>query len=58
MGRNKSLIGIDLFSGAVGLSLGGSMAGVKVHYAVKKGPYAAQTYCMIERIQCVNAGKM
>lgn len=44
MSRKRSLIGIDLFSGAGGLSLGASMAGVKIRYAVEQWAYAAQTY--------------
>lgn len=44
MSRKKSLIGIDLFSGAGGLSLGASMAGVRIRYAVEQWDYAAQTY--------------
>ena len=39
-----NVIGIDLFSGAGGLSLGAEMAGVNVAIAVEKDPYAAQTY--------------
>lgn len=38
------MIGIDLFSGAGGLSLGAEMAGVNVAIAVESDPYAAQTY--------------
>jgi len=44
MSSRKSLTGIDLFSGAGGLSLGASMAGMKVRYAVEQWKYAAQTY--------------
>lgn len=43
MDMNNSLIGIDLFSGAGGLNLGASMAGVKVRYAVEQWAYAVQT---------------
>lgn len=46
MCRKKSLMGIDLFSGAGGLSLGASMAGVKIRYAVEQWNYAAQTYSL------------
>lgn len=38
------MIGIDLFSGAGGLSLGAEMAGINVVIAVENDPYAAQTY--------------
>lgn len=38
------MIGIDLFSGAGGLSLGAEMAGINVAIAVENDPYAAQTY--------------
>ena len=38
------MIGIDLFSGAGGLSLGAEMAGIDVAIAVENDPYAAQTY--------------
>lgn len=40
----KELIGIDLFSGAGGLSLGAEMAGVCVKIAVESDPFAAETY--------------
>jgi len=40
MSCRESLTGIDLFSGAGGLSLGASMAGVKVRYAVEQWAYA------------------
>lgn len=36
--------GIDIFSGAGGLSLGAEMAGVNVKYAVEVWPSAADTY--------------
>ena len=39
-----NMIGIDLFSGAGGLSLGAEMAGINVAIAVEIDPYAAQTY--------------
>lgn len=39
-----NVIGIDLFSGAGGLSLGAEMAGINVVIAVEKDSYAAQTY--------------
>ena len=41
---SKTLIGIDLFSGAGGLSLGAEMAGVEVKVAVERDQFAAQTY--------------
>lgn len=40
----QSIIGIDLFSGAGGMSLGAELAGIHVKYAVEKDVYAAQTY--------------
>lgn len=39
-----ALIGIDLFAGAGGLSLGAEMAGINVQIAVENDVYAAQTY--------------
>ena len=42
---SKSLmVGIDLFSGAGGMSLGAEWAGVKVKVAVEADPYAAATF--------------
>jgi DNA (cytosine-5)-methyltransferase 1 len=41
--QNK-IIGVDLFAGAGGLSLGASMAGIDVRLAVEKDYYAAGTY--------------
>ncbi|MBI1806951.1 MAG: DNA cytosine methyltransferase [Ignavibacteria bacterium] len=38
------MIGIDLFAGAGGMSLGASMAGIDVRIAVEMDPYAAMTY--------------
>jgi DNA (cytosine-5)-methyltransferase 1 len=38
------IVGIDLFSGAGGMSLGAEMAGISVKYAVEVDKYAAQTY--------------
>ena len=40
----KKLIGIDLFSGAGGLSLGAEMAGIEVKVAVECDQYAALSY--------------
>ena len=37
-------IGIDIFSGAGGLSLGAEMAGFEILYAVEKDTSAAMTY--------------
>lgn len=37
------MIGVDLFSGAGGLSLGAEMAGVNIKYAVEYDKYAAET---------------
>ena len=42
--RNHNYIGVDLFAGAGGLSLGAIMAGVDVRLAVEKDPQAAATY--------------
>lgn len=41
---NKELIGIDLFAGAGGLSLGAEMAGISMKYAVEADTYAAASY--------------
>lgn len=38
------LYGIDIFSGAGGLSLGAEMAGTSIMFAVEKDKYAAETY--------------
>jgi hypothetical protein len=43
MGK-QCFVGIDLFSGAGGMSLGAELAGVSAQYAVEKDIYAAQTY--------------
>ena len=40
----KQVIGIDLFSGAGGMSLGAELAGITVKYAIEKSNYAVQTY--------------
>lgn len=37
-------IGVDIFSGAGGLSLGAEMAGIQVHFAVERDKNAAETY--------------
>jgi len=44
MNSEKSLIGIDIFSGAGGLSLGAEMAGVDVRYGIEINPYAAASF--------------
>lgn len=44
MKKNYKFIGIDLFAGAGGLSLGAQMAGIDVVLAVEKDPNAAKTY--------------
>ena len=36
--------GIDIFSGAGGLSLGAEMAGIKISTAVEINPHAAKTF--------------
>ena len=41
---NDELIGIDLFAGAGGLSLGAEMAGISMQYAVEADIYAAASY--------------
>jgi len=38
------MIGIDLFSGAGGMSLGAAWAGIRVLLAVENDPYTAATY--------------
>jgi DNA (cytosine-5)-methyltransferase 1 len=42
--NSLKIIGVDLFAGAGGLSLGASMAGIDVRLAVEKDFYAAKTY--------------
>lgn len=37
-------IGIDIFSGAGGLSLGAEMAGIQIRFAVERDKNAADTY--------------
>ena len=44
MKKKKEYIGIDIFSGAGGLSLGAIWAGIKIPYAIEKDLSAAQTY--------------
>jgi DNA (cytosine-5)-methyltransferase 1 len=44
MERSMTMIGVDLFAGAGGLSLGARMAGIDVRLAVEKEPHAARTY--------------
>ena len=41
---NKKIIGIDLFAGAGGLSLGAEMAGISMRYAVESDTHAAASY--------------
>jgi DNA (cytosine-5)-methyltransferase 1 len=41
---NERIVGIDLFCGAGGMTLGAQRAGVEVIYAVEKSPHAAATY--------------
>lgn len=38
------MVGIDLFSGAGGMALGATQAGIKVMLAIESDPYAAATY--------------
>ncbi|MCD8291727.1 MAG: DNA cytosine methyltransferase [Prevotella sp.] len=42
--QKKVLIGLDIFSGAGGLSLGATMSGITMRYAIERDPYAAKTY--------------
>lgn len=42
--RTSPMIGIDLFAGAGGMSLGASMAGIAVEFAVELDEHAARTY--------------
>lgn len=42
--KPKSLVGVDVFSGSGGLSLGAEMVGIDVKYAVEIWPSAAATY--------------
>lgn len=64
--RDNSISGIDLFSGAGGLSLGAEMANIKVKYAVENEKNAATTYrlnhketILIEKdIRCLNTTEM
>lgn len=44
MNKNKKYIGIDIFAGAGGLSLGAEMAGIKITHAIEINPYPANTY--------------
>jgi DNA (cytosine-5)-methyltransferase 1 len=38
------MVGVDLFSGAGGMSVGARQAGIRVHFAVENDPHAAHTY--------------
>ena len=44
MHNGVMIVGIDLFSGAGGMTLGAIQAGIDVIYAVEKCPHAAATY--------------
>jgi DNA (cytosine-5)-methyltransferase 1 len=44
MKQHKKPIGVDLFAGAGGMSLGAKMAGIEVALAVENDPHAAATY--------------
>lgn len=44
MKKNKKYIGIDIFSGAGGMSIGAMMAGINVEFAVENNIYAAETF--------------
>lgn len=41
---NQELIGIDIFAGAGGLSLGAELAGIFMRYAVECDPHVAESY--------------
>lgn len=43
--KNKSFLGIDIFCGAGGLSLGAEMAGIDVKYGIEINKNAAATFC-------------
>jgi len=43
-GGSRKIIGVDLFSGAGGLSLGARWAGIDVRMAIENDYYAAETY--------------
>lgn len=45
-GNDAKMIGVDLFAGAGGMSLGAEMAGINVKYAVEKDVSAAKTYAL------------
>ncbi|MGB7538639.1 MAG: DNA cytosine methyltransferase, partial [Anaerolineales bacterium] len=42
--NSPQFVGIDLFAGAGGLSLGAIIAGIKVELAIENNPHAASTY--------------
>lgn len=42
--KGSEMRGIDLFSGAGGMSIGAAMAGVDVRYAIESDPHAALTF--------------
>lgn len=44
MSRNEEHFGIDIFSGAGGLSLGAEMAGINIRYAIEVNESAAKTF--------------
>ncbi|UCH92713.1 MAG: DNA cytosine methyltransferase [Candidatus Aminicenantes bacterium] len=48
-GITSDYIGIDLFAGAGGMSLGASQAGIDVRLAVEHDPYAAKTHAYNNR---------
>jgi len=42
--ENRKMIGVDLFCGAGGMTLGAKLAGINVVFAVESDPHAAATY--------------
>jgi len=42
--KDRQMIGVDLFCGAGGMTLGAKLAGIDVVYAVESNPHAAATY--------------
>lgn len=53
MKLEKSMIGVDLFAGAGGMSLGAQMAGIDVKLAIEKDSHATKTYAYNHPNTCV-----